>query len=95
MLQLPYDAFRQLPGGGGGGSRKFPEPLLVHPLYQGCGVGSRLLELCKRRYAGYLNVIPAWTRRRSSTLWLHLLSHVGGRNNIVDRRFQRLRDWSG
>ena len=31
--------------------------LLVHPLYQGCGVGSRLLELCKRRYAGYLNVV--------------------------------------
>ena len=28
MLQLPYVAFRQLPGGGGGGSRKFPEPLL-------------------------------------------------------------------
>lgn len=31
--------------------------LLVHPLYQKCGVGSRLLELCKRRYAGYLNVV--------------------------------------
>jgi GNAT superfamily N-acetyltransferase len=31
--------------------------LLVHPLYQGCGVGSRLLELCKKRYAGYLNVV--------------------------------------
>ena len=28
-----------------------------HPLYQGCGVGSRLLELCKKRYAGYLNVV--------------------------------------
>lgn len=24
---------------------------------RGCGVGSRLLELCKRRYAGYLNVV--------------------------------------
>lgn len=31
--------------------------LLVHPLYQGRGVGSRLLELCKRRYAGYLSVV--------------------------------------
>ena len=31
--------------------------LLVHPLYQGCGVGSRLLELCKKRYVGYLNVV--------------------------------------
>ena len=31
--------------------------LLVHPLYQGSGVGSRLLELCKRHYAGYLSVV--------------------------------------
>lgn len=31
--------------------------LLVHPLYQGRGVGSRLLDMCKRRYAGYLNVV--------------------------------------
>ena len=30
----------------------------VHYLLdQGCGVGSRLLELCKKRYAGYLNVV--------------------------------------
>ena len=36
--------------------------LLVHPLYQGCGVGSRLLELCKRRYAGYLNVVLTFFR---------------------------------
>ena len=31
--------------------------LLVHPRYQGCGVGSWLLGMCKRRYAGYLSIV--------------------------------------
>lgn len=31
--------------------------LLVHPRYQGCGVGSWLLGMCKRRYAGYLRIV--------------------------------------
>lgn len=31
--------------------------LLVHPRYQGHGIGSRLLDLCKKHYAGYLSVV--------------------------------------
>lgn len=31
--------------------------LLVHPRYQGRGIGSRLLDLCKKHYAGYLCVV--------------------------------------
>ena len=31
--------------------------LLVHPLYQGRGIGSRLLELCRRHYAGYQSLV--------------------------------------
>ena len=42
--------------------------LLVHPLYQGCGVGSRLLELCKKRYAGYLNVVLTSYREEGAFL---------------------------
>lgn len=31
--------------------------LLVHPRYQGRGIGSSLLDLCKKHYAGYLCVV--------------------------------------
>lgn len=31
--------------------------LLVHPRCQGRGIGSRLLDLCKNHYAGYLCVV--------------------------------------
>lgn len=31
--------------------------LLVHPRCQGRGIGSRLLDLCKKHYAGYLCVV--------------------------------------
>lgn len=31
--------------------------LLVHPRYQGHGIGSRLLDLCKKHYTGYLSVV--------------------------------------
>ena len=38
--------------------------LLVHPRYQGCGVGSWLLGMCKRRYAGYLSIVLTSCREK-------------------------------
>ena len=38
--------------------------LLVHPRYQGCGVGSWLLGMFKRRYAGYLSIVLTSCREK-------------------------------
>ncbi len=38
--------------------------LLVHSRYQGCGIGSWLLGMCKRRYAGYLRIVLTSCREK-------------------------------
>lgn len=40
-----------------GGMTAYVHYLLVHPRYQSRGIGSRLLDLCKKHYAGYLNMV--------------------------------------
>ena len=38
--------------------------LLVHSRYQGCGIGSWLPGMCKRRYAGYLRIVLTSCREK-------------------------------
>ena len=38
--------------------------LLVHLRYQGCGIGSWLPGMCKRRYAGYLRIVLTSCREK-------------------------------